>query len=63
MIDPAARFFWWKTGGIRRIDLLAIVQELRIGFSFCPSQLTRRKDRQPLAIGSDQGIIRRGFLL
>jgi len=63
LIDAEAQFFWWKTGRVRRIDLLATMQELRIGFCFSAPPLYRRKDWKPLLIGYDRGLIHRGFLL
>ncbi len=60
---PEARFCWWETGRVRRIDLLAIAGEVRIGFCFCLAPLLRNKDWLPLAIARRRGVIQRGFIL
>jgi hypothetical protein len=60
---PEAGFFWWMTGRVRRIDLLAVAGEARIGFQFCAETLVRNQDWWPLRIAHRRGIITRGFLL
>jgi hypothetical protein len=62
-LDPGAKFFWWKTGRVRRIDLLAIAGGKRIGFCFSTSQLCPRREWYSLSIGCKQGVIQHGFLL
>lgn len=62
-IAPESRFFWWKTGQTRVIELIADIGTERIGFRFLPSPLPRRRDWLPLDIASRRGVIRRGFLL
>jgi DNA-binding transcriptional ArsR family regulator len=62
-ILPECRFWWWKTGKVRKVDLLALSGELRLGFCLCLQALPRRKDWLPLLIACRRGLIERGFLL
>jgi hypothetical protein len=38
-IAPESRFFWWKTGQTRVIELIANIGTERIGFRFLPFQV------------------------
>jgi predicted AAA+ superfamily ATPase len=62
-IKPESRFFWWKTGRTRVVDLIADVGTEKIGFRFLLSKLPRRRDWLALDIASWRDVIRRGFLL
>ena len=62
-ILPESRFFWWKTGRTRRIDLLAVTGREQIGFRFCSEPMVRNGDWWPLRIAYRRGLIQRGFLL
>jgi hypothetical protein len=57
------RFFWWKTGRVRALHLVAELPTERIGFCFSTSPMPRHRDWLPLAIALKQGVIHRGFLL
>jgi hypothetical protein len=60
---PDCRFFWWKTGRVRVLHLVAELPTERIGFCFSTSPVPRHRDWLPLAIALEQGVIHRGFLL
>jgi hypothetical protein len=62
-IKPESRFFWWKTGRTRQVDLIADIGTERIGFCFLDSPLPRRRNWLALDIASWRDVIRRGFLL
>jgi hypothetical protein len=62
-IIPGSEYYWWKTGRVRQVDLLALVGEQQIGFCFSASQVCRNKDWRPLQIGYCRGLIHRGYLL
>jgi hypothetical protein len=62
-IDPQFQFFWWMTGRTRRMDLLAVCGERRIGFCFSTTPCLPRKDWLPLSIGRERKLIERGFVL
>ena len=62
-IDPDFQYYWWKTGRIRRIDLLAMGGDKKLGFCFFSSELCPRRQWLPLVIGRERGLIQRGFLL
>ncbi len=57
------QFFWWKTGRVREIELLAVLPAERIGFRFVAKRLVRPRDWWPLRIAHRRGVIHRGFLL
>jgi hypothetical protein len=58
---PEARFSWWKTGRVRRVELIADIGTERIGFCFSP--FLRPRDWLPLIRAERQGVISRGYLL
>jgi hypothetical protein len=60
---PKSSFYWWKTGRVRQIDLVADLGTERIGFNFLETPMTRRRDWLPLEIAFKRGVIQRGFLL
>jgi hypothetical protein len=62
-IRAGCKFFWWKTGRVRQIDLLAKAGEERIGFCVSSHPLPRRKDWLPLKMAYQSYVIDRGFLL
>jgi len=62
-IVPESRFFWWKSGRIRLVDLVADLGTERIGFCFVASPLPGRRDWLPLDIASRRGAINRGFMI
>jgi hypothetical protein len=59
----AYRYFWWKTGRVRRVDLLAVGGEERIGVCVCPRAVTQPRDVIPLDRALEHRIIDRGCLL
>ena len=62
-INPGCQFFWWKTGRVRQIDLLAIVGKEKVGFCVSSHTLQRRKQWLPLRTAFQSYVIDRGFLL
>ncbi len=60
---PTTRFFWWKTGNVRQIDLIADTGDDRIGFCFSESRLPWNKHWWPLQIGCRFELISRGYFL
>jgi hypothetical protein len=62
-LEPGSRFYWWKTGRVRQIDLVATVGEHNTGFCFSPSCLPRAGDWRLLRIGLQRGLIHHGYFL
>ena len=60
---PEARFFWWKTGRIRQIDLIVVTPAERIGICFSAVPSPPARAWRPLDIAYRRGVINRGFLL
>ncbi len=60
---PESSFFWWKTGYVRRIDLLAVIGDRRIGFCFSDTISPLNRDWWPFRACFAQGLIHRAFLL
>ena len=61
-INPDARFFWWKTGRVRRIGLVARFDGTSIGFQISENNPNKRV-WWPLFIAYRRGLIQRGFYL
>ena len=62
-ILPEARFCWWRTGRVRRIDLVVETPTERVGFAFCALAEPFNREIWPLRIAHRRGVIQRGFLL
>jgi hypothetical protein len=62
-IAPESRFSWWKTGRVRRIDLVAATAREQIGFEFTTAPVVNNRDWWPLRIAYRRGLIDRGFVL
>jgi hypothetical protein len=62
-VAPESRFSWWKTGRVRKIDLLADIRPKRIGFCFCESWIPQNRNLLPLRIAQKLGVIHKGYLL
>jgi hypothetical protein len=60
---PHCRFSWWKTGRVRQVDLLAEMGDLRIGFCFSRRRPARNRDRAPLVVARELGVIHQGYIL
>ncbi len=60
---PSACFFWWKTGTVRRVDLLVVLGQSRIGFCFGDTRSRQKKDWHALRVCVRRGLIQRGFFL
>ena len=60
---PEARFYWWMTGRVRRIDLLVDTGMERIGFVFPRSDYLPNRVWRPLRLAYQQGVSHRGFVL
>jgi hypothetical protein len=60
---PAYRYFWWKTGRVRRIDLLAVGGEERIGVRVCGGHCPQTRDFIPLDRACEKRLIDRGCVL
>jgi hypothetical protein len=63
VVFPHSRFSWWKTGRIRQVDLLAEIGELRIGFCLCRHPPSGNRERAPLLIARERGVIHQGYVL
>jgi hypothetical protein len=62
-IAPGCRFYWWKTGRVRTIELIADTGRARIGFCFDDTALSRRRKWLPLEIAARRGVISQGYLI
>ena len=62
-IDPECRFYYWKTGRIRQIDLLAVIAQKRIGFCVSSARCSQNRHWWPLRLAWRRGIIDLGYLL
>jgi hypothetical protein len=62
-IVPGCRFFWWKTGRVRTIELIADLGNTRIGFCFDDTAFSKRRRWLPLEIAARRGVISRGYLI
>jgi transposase len=62
-IVPDCRFFWWKTGRVRTIELIVETGKARIGFCFDDTGYARRRDWLPLVIAARRGVIQYGYVL
>jgi hypothetical protein len=62
-IGPDSRFFWWRTGRVRQIDLLAATGGRRIGFCISESGFLQNRGWWPLQIGDQSGLIHHGYFL
>ncbi len=62
-VAPGSRFFWWKTGRVRQIPVLAETGQRRLGFCFCAFRVPQKRDWWPLRLACQRGLIQRGYLL
>jgi len=60
---PEYRYFWWQTGRVRRIDLLAAGGTERIGICVCGGHVPQPRDLIPLDRAYEKRLIDRGCLL
>ncbi len=60
---PKSRLSWWKTGRVRRIDLVVDADGERVGFCIAASPLRYNRYWLPLRRALQRGLIQRGFSL
>lgn len=60
---PESRFYFWKTGRVRDIALIADTAAGRIGFNFSTTLTPLHRQWLPLLIALRRGLIQRAFLL
>jgi hypothetical protein len=62
-VDSGCRFYYWKTGRTRQIDLLAVIARKRIGFCFSTARICQNRHWWPLRLAWRRGVIHLGYLL
>jgi hypothetical protein len=62
-ISPGCRYFWWGTGRVRRIELLADLGEERAGFCLCLRRVPQPRNWLALQRAWQRGLIQRGFVM
>jgi hypothetical protein len=62
-IFPTCGFYWWKTGRVRTVHLIADLGTERVGFCLCSAVVPQRKDWFPLLLALSRRVIHRAFFL